>query len=89
MDKNGLIMHLEDLEGMSLINAQGEAQFFKGDRIDRIETEDGNIFEEYADPPMYILDHEKAGYGLDVMNPSVPNLLYTYCGHEDTSGAEA
>ncbi len=47
-----LIMHLEDLEGMSLINAQGEAQFFKGDRVDRIQTEGGDVVEEYTDPPL-------------------------------------
>lgn len=81
-----LIMFMADLEDMGLVNIAGKVQLFKGDRVDKIETTDGELVEEWTSPELFILSHEKAGYGLDPGNDSLANLLYVYCGQDSTSG---
>lgn len=85
-----LVMAREDLENMGLVDADGEVELNKGDRVEAIETTAGQIAQRFKNPPgMFITHHEPAGYGLEVIGTAQMNLEYVYCAYQKTTGAPA
>jgi hypothetical protein len=82
-----IALHRPELEALGLLTADGVPAIYPGDRIDRIETLDGQLVERFPVPPgMYVYKIERAGFGLRVFGAPRFNLVILYCAPERKVG---
>lgn len=76
-----------DLVDASLVDANGLPLIRSGDRIESIETLDGDVDIMFRNPPgMLVRDLERAGHGLAAFGRPKTNLLVLHCGYPDQGG---
>jgi hypothetical protein len=81
-----LVLHRHHLEMEGLINDEGGAMIYKGDRVVQFEDINGNVIRTFPEPPgLYVNDVEDAGYGLAAFSVPQINLIYVTC-HPDRQG---
>ncbi len=75
-----LTLHRPDLETGGFLDGNGVPTIYPGDRIEAIETIDGQLVERFADPPgMYVNTVERAGHGLRAFGAPRFNLVVLKC----------
>jgi hypothetical protein len=77
-----VVLHRPDLEALGMIDSDGQAMIYSGDRIVRIESIDGEVQNAWANPPMLVKDVEPAGYGLHAFGAPKFNLVNLMCRRE-------
>lgn len=77
-----LVAHWPDVVAGGFVDTDGKVLIQPGDRIDRIESTDGEVIDTFDNPPgVYVKSTSKAGFGLATFGTARINLLFIYCDY--------
>lgn len=77
-----LVAHWPDVVAAGLVDSTGKVLIQPGDRIDRIESIEGDVVDTFDNPPgVYVKNVSKGGFGLATFGTSRVNLLFVFCDY--------